>query len=60
MESSFDVVRAKRWGRHRQLHLTGLSDRDPQHKLPVVEQPEAALCTDALVTLAVTRTFPVK
>jgi hypothetical protein len=40
--------------------VTGLSDRDPQHKLPVVEQLEAALYTDALVTLAATRTFPVK
>jgi len=42
------------------FHLTGLSDRDPQHELPVVKQLEAALYTDALVTLAATRTFPVK
>ncbi|WP_407698437.1 alpha/beta hydrolase [Streptomyces cyaneochromogenes] len=41
--------------------MTGLSDRDPQYKLPVVEQLlGAALRTDALVTLAATRTFPVK
>jgi hypothetical protein len=42
------------------FHLTGLSDRDPQHKLPVVEHLEAALCTGALVTLTATPTFPVK
>ncbi|WP_328357663.1 hypothetical protein OG800_19185 [Streptomyces sp. NBC_00445] len=35
--------------------MTGLSDRDPLHKLPVVEQLEAALYTDALVTLAPSR-----
>ncbi|MFI8071734.1 hypothetical protein ACIF85_23510 [Streptomyces sp. NPDC086033] len=37
--------------------MTGLSDRDPLRKLPVVEQLEAALCTDALVPLAPTRTL---
>ncbi|MDC0766466.1 hypothetical protein [Streptomyces sp. HD] len=40
------------------FHLTGLSDHDPQ--LPVVEHLEAALYTDALVTLAATPIFPVK
>ncbi|MER5226805.1 hypothetical protein [Streptomyces flaveus] len=60
VESSFDVVRAKRRVGTGSFHLTRLSDRDPQHKLPVVEQLEAALYTDALVTLAATRTSPVK
>jgi hypothetical protein len=58
VESSFDVVRAKRRVGTGSFHLTGLSDHDPQ--LPVVEHLEAALYTDALVTLAATRTFPVK
>ena len=60
VESSFDVVRAKRRVGTGSFHLTGLSDRDPRHKLPVVEHLEAVLYTDALVTLAATRTFPVK
>lgn len=60
MESSFEVVRAKRWVGTGSFHVTGLSDRDPLHKLPVVEQLEAALYTDALVTLAPTRTLPPK
>ncbi|MFI6013350.1 hypothetical protein ACIBAG_31870 [Streptomyces sp. NPDC051243] len=38
--------------------MTGPSDHDPLHKLPVVEQLEAALCTDVLVALAPTRTLP--